>query len=206
MAIPKEKTIVLNLLEICDELSDLFAATGRDWELNLHHTLTEPTCPTAVITPEGWDIARYRCDFDSIDESIRKAVDLVKAEVLGRRVEGSYSPVSDPDDDAYLKWLYARAAGSDEQLPEPPGKTLPEAFEWVVDGWLARHLDDLRERLDQRTQLKPSTLCPSDHRGRIDYMVGYITRMVEFELAVDRLDYAAAHDLVRRKILDRTSE
>lgn len=100
-----------------EPLEALWDASGHDWELNISASLTEPTCPTAVIQPEGWNITRYRVDMDSIEESLAKAVALVRQEVIERKVVGSYCPFSNPDDDDFAKWLHARAKGSDERLP-----------------------------------------------------------------------------------------
>ena len=106
----------MNLKETLSQLADLYDATGVDWDLEVYQSLTEPTCPTVFIQPEGWNISRYRVDCDTIEEGIEKCVALVKAEVIDRQVLGSYSPISNPNDDAYAKWLHARAKGDDGHL------------------------------------------------------------------------------------------
>lgn len=67
--------------------SSLYAKTKRDWQLTVHVTLTEPTCPTVVINEEGGKSSRYRFDRDTIEEGVAAAVDAVYREViLGEKV------------------------------------------------------------------------------------------------------------------------
>lgn len=80
------------------KLSRLYELTGADWDLEINHSLTEPTCPTVVIRKEGSNSTRYRVDCDSIEEGIRTAVDLVYREVvLGEKIS-PLCPFTNPDD------------------------------------------------------------------------------------------------------------
>lgn len=57
----------------------LYSATGRDWELRVHHSLTEPelSCPTATIGMEGDnESVLFRADKDTIDDAIIAVVDM----------------------------------------------------------------------------------------------------------------------------------
>lgn len=128
----------MSLDKILEPLGNLYVTTGEDWYFRLSHCLTEPTCPTAVIAPERWQIARYRVDCDSIEDSAQKVVNLVIAEVVDRNVTGSSCPYTNPDDEAFEAWLRRRADGSDEKLPLPPGRHLPESFGLLLDGFLAK--------------------------------------------------------------------
>mgnify|MGYP006893684592 FL=1 len=70
-----------------DALSRLFEITGKDWVLRVDHLLTEPTCPTAYVHPEGDPSDRYRADRDTIEEAINAAVDMAYRElVLGEKI------------------------------------------------------------------------------------------------------------------------
>lgn len=63
---------------------DLLKVLGRlytpeigDWELTLHHTLTEPTCPTAIVRPEyteGCKFGGFVAMGGTIDEAIDGAL------------------------------------------------------------------------------------------------------------------------------------
>ena len=173
------------LREITDGLDDLYSITGDDWVLSLSHSLTEPTCPTAVIRPEGWNIARYRVDCSSIEESLQQVVALVRAEIIDRRVVGSSAPYTNSDDGLFAKWLEERAAGSDAKLPELPVKEVPEEFEWILDGFLAKHAGQLREESDKSENSWAS----------------YISASVRHYLSGgERLDWDAAHKMVVAKL------
>lgn len=88
----------MSLKDELKKLDGLYEKTGKDWELVAHITLTEPTCPTVIIRPEGSSMVRYRVDRDTLEEGIRAAVDLVHREViLGQRIE-SECPYTNPDD------------------------------------------------------------------------------------------------------------
>ena len=84
--------------EALDRLSGLYEKTGQDWVLQVSHCLTEPTCPTVMIAPEGSNMTRYRVDRDTIEAGILASADLVYREmVLGETIE-SECPFTNPDD------------------------------------------------------------------------------------------------------------
>lgn len=84
------------LTDAYEKLGDLYTKTNLDWELVVHVTLTEPTCPTVIIRPEGGNSSRYRFDCDTIEEGIAKAVSAVHREVLlGEKVEPEF-PFAEP--------------------------------------------------------------------------------------------------------------
>lgn len=112
------------MTDAMDRLSTLYALTGEDWELDLNHSLTEPTCPCAIIQPEGWNISRYRYDCDTIEEAITRACEAVYREVVLRERVSPACPYTEGLDGQYSKWLDARFAGSDDKLPYP---RLPES-------------------------------------------------------------------------------
>lgn len=188
---------VINLNKIADNLGDLYAATGTDWVLRISHILTEPVCPTAIITPEGWHIARYRVDCETLEESLTKVVALVEREIIERKVVGSYAPYTNPDDDVFAKWLYARAAGSNDKLPDVPGRNLPEHFEWIADGYIAKN----REHF-----VKALTEDSTDRFGRprgpqsIRYLSAYISSRIGHMAGIERMDYQSARNMIERKL------
>lgn len=69
----------------------LYAHTGQDWELIIHWSATEPTCPTITFGPE--DEVRYRRDpdGDKIEEGLNSLVDAVKDDLCA----GKLAPSSD---------------------------------------------------------------------------------------------------------------
>jgi|TARA_Y100000310_G_C20650690_1_gene799262 metal-sulfur cluster biosynthetic enzyme len=84
--------------EKIEALGELYDKTGDDWTLTVHHTLTEPTCPTAVVCAEGSNAVRYRVDADTIEEAINRSVDLAHRElILGEEIK-SECPFTNPDD------------------------------------------------------------------------------------------------------------
>ena len=91
--------------EEINRLNDLYWITDRDWELRVYHCLTEPSCPTVIIQPEGMETTRYRVDRNSIEEGIRLAVDLVYRDIFGDENISSITPFTNPDDKEMLKLL-----------------------------------------------------------------------------------------------------
>jgi hypothetical protein len=80
------------------KLDGLYAKTEEDWVLEVHHMLTEPTCPSARIAREDSNALRYTVARDTIEEAIEAAVDLVHREIiLGETIEIEW-PMTNPDD------------------------------------------------------------------------------------------------------------
>jgi len=79
-------------------LSGLYAKGWGDWIIEIHHILTEPTCPTVTIRPENSNAARYSVHRDTVVEAILAAADLVyREQVLGEAITPE-SPITNPDD------------------------------------------------------------------------------------------------------------
>ena len=90
----------MTIEEILKPLIDagLFVKTGCDWDITIHMSLTEPTCPTVVIRKEESNSTRYRFDRDSIEDGVRAAVNAVLREVIdGEKIEPE-CPFTNPDD------------------------------------------------------------------------------------------------------------
>ena len=65
----------------------LYSVTGRDWELRVHHSLTEPTMPSAIIGMEDDnESVLFRADRHTIEEAIIAVVDMAYDEWI---VEGN---------------------------------------------------------------------------------------------------------------------
>jgi hypothetical protein len=64
--------------EKLNALAVLYDRTEEDWELRVSHCLTEPTCPTAIISCENKEakFQYWRADRDTIQEAIEAVVDL----------------------------------------------------------------------------------------------------------------------------------
>lgn len=173
------------LESIIGDLGGLYTATGNDWSLRLHQSLTEPTCPTASIQPDGWSLSRYRVDADSIEKSLRETVARVRSEILDRHIVGHAAPFTNPDDAEFEKWLQRRAAGSDEQMPEPPcDNELPPEFEWVLDGYLKDHRDLFKDEPDKSPY----------------YIASYIFATVRRYLDRGRINETAAIKMIQSKL------
>lgn len=93
------------LAEVMAKLSDLYTRTEMDWVLEVHHCLTEPTCPTVVISPEGLQANRYRIDCDSIEDGIAEAVERVHREIIQGEAVEMMCPFSNPDDVKLGRWI-----------------------------------------------------------------------------------------------------
>ena len=87
------------------KLDGLYSLTDREWVLEIHHCLTEPTCPTVVIRPEDLQIARYRVDTSSIEDGISRAVELVYREVVLGQEVGHGAPFTNADDKVWAEEL-----------------------------------------------------------------------------------------------------
>jgi len=99
-------------------LSELYAITGEDWSMKVYVNLTEPTCPTAVISPDDWQISRYTYRGDTVEGAIIGASDMVINEVLMRHPAATFECYSGGDDALYTEWIKARMEGNDAKLPE----------------------------------------------------------------------------------------
>jgi len=84
--------------EKIEALGDLYTKTGDDWILQINHSLTEPTCPMAVVRREGSNAVRYRADRNTIEESINAAVDMAYRELILEEKIVSECPFTNPDD------------------------------------------------------------------------------------------------------------
>jgi len=100
-------------------LNQLYELTGQDWTMDVHFLLTEPVGPTAIIYPEGSDLTRYHTIGDTIEEAVKRAIDLVYKEVIQRQrqLDGTGST---PDDHLYTEWLNEWIKGSNAPLPDFP--------------------------------------------------------------------------------------
>ena len=68
-----------------EKLACLYELTGKDWVLEVRHDLTEPTCSTVLIYPEGEPTNLYRCDRDTIEEGVKASVNLVYTHVVCKK-------------------------------------------------------------------------------------------------------------------------
>lgn len=93
------------LKDILARLDDLYTRTEMDWHIEIDYCLTEPTCPTVVINPEGLAAARYRVDCSSIEEGVAEAVERVHREIIQGQVITPMAPYSNPDDAKLSRWI-----------------------------------------------------------------------------------------------------
>ena len=89
--------------------AEIFAALGNFWtreygelELEVHHTLTEPSCPTAIVRTEGEEGPRWRADANTIDDAIDIALAAAYVTLVQRKPKPMTCPISDIDEDVRL--------------------------------------------------------------------------------------------------------
>jgi len=110
----------MDLDKILKPLEDLYTVTKLDWDLSIHHSLTEPTCPTIIIKPEGSTITRYQahCDPNKFEESLQGLVNLVVAEIIeGKLIGRANTPFTNSDDNILETWLTQRQKEPDIVFP-----------------------------------------------------------------------------------------
>lgn len=96
------------------ELKEMWDALGKCWtqefgeiELTVNHTLTEPTCPTAIIATEDESGPRWRADQDTIDEAIYVATYAAYLTLIKREPKPMTCPVADINEDEKVGVLLA---------------------------------------------------------------------------------------------------
>lgn len=101
---------------LMDALCQLWSLTHHDWDLTLHHCLTEPTCPSASVQPEGHDeFTLFWCSGDTIDEAIDGALFLAYSYVINGNEVPDMLPFSNPGDDrAWLRDAMKKAKEQEE--------------------------------------------------------------------------------------------
>ncbi len=89
---------------------EIYTPDGGDWMLEVRHTLTEPTCPTAIVRaedePEDWPY--FRADAETIEEAIYVVVRSAYETLIERKPKPQTVPWSEPGEDKRLaKFLAA---------------------------------------------------------------------------------------------------
>ena len=100
----------MSIKEDLDKLADLYSITWADWHININHCLTEPTCPSASITPETHDgemddLMRYVAWGNTIEEAIHASVELVYNELILGKPPYMEAPWTNPADAKFDEWL-----------------------------------------------------------------------------------------------------
>jgi hypothetical protein len=87
-------------------LEKMWEALGECWtqefgelELTVNHTLTEPTCPMAVIATESDDGPSWRADQDTIEQAIYTATVAAYMTIVERKPKPMTCPVTDANED-----------------------------------------------------------------------------------------------------------
>jgi hypothetical protein len=89
----------LALKEMWDALGDCWTQEFGELELTVNHTLTEPTCPTAIIATERDAGPRWRADQDTIDDAIYAATAAAYITIVRREPKPMTFPVSDSNEE-----------------------------------------------------------------------------------------------------------
>lgn len=95
------------LKEMWDALGDCWTPEFGELELTVNHTLTEPTCPTAIIATEVEDGPRWRADQDTIDEAIYVVTAAAYVTIVRRPAKPLTFPAPDADEDNQVKAFLA---------------------------------------------------------------------------------------------------
>ncbi|WP_024516880.1 hypothetical protein [Bradyrhizobium sp. Tv2a-2] len=107
-------------------LEEMWTALGECWtrefgelELRVHHTLTEPTCPTAVISTEDESGPSWRSDQDTIEAAIYQVTAAAYVTLIERGAKPMTFPAPDIDEDSrvhkFLAAIDARKLAADHQ-------------------------------------------------------------------------------------------
>lgn len=87
------------LEEMWGALSECWTQEFGELELIVTHTLTEPTCPTAVISTESDAGPSWRADQDTIDEAIYTATAAAYLTIVQRHPKPLTFPAPDLNED-----------------------------------------------------------------------------------------------------------
>lgn len=85
--------------EMLDALGNCWTEEFGELELTVHHTLTEPTCPSAIIATENKNGPSWRTDEDTIPGAISKAVTAAYITIIERNPKPMTFPAPDVDED-----------------------------------------------------------------------------------------------------------
>jgi hypothetical protein len=88
-----------SLMEMWDALGDCWTEDFGELELTVNHTLTEPTCPTAIIATESDDGPRWRADQDTIEQAIYTATLAAYMTIIERKPKPMTFPAPDSNED-----------------------------------------------------------------------------------------------------------
>jgi hypothetical protein len=90
----------LSLQEMWTALGDCWTQEFGELEIIVRHTLTEPTCPTAIIGTEKEDAGpSWRADQDTIEQAIFVATKACYMTVIERKAKPMTFPAPDIDED-----------------------------------------------------------------------------------------------------------
>ncbi len=85
--------------EMFDTLGNCWTEEFGELELAVHHTLTEPTCPSAIIATENKNGPSWRADEDTVPEAISRAVTAAYTTIIERNPKPMTFPAHDVDED-----------------------------------------------------------------------------------------------------------
>lgn len=97
----------LSVKEMWDALGDCWTQEFGELELEVHHTLTEPTCPTAIIKTEDEGGPSWRADQDTIEEAIYQATAAAYVTIIQRREKPMTFPAPDANEDERVRKFLA---------------------------------------------------------------------------------------------------
>lgn len=130
----------LSRKQLLDALGSLYTPQIGDWELTLHHTLTEPTCPGATVKPEnkhGSSFSGFMSIGNTIDQAIDGALQQAYDVLILRKGFEPGVPWTNRGDDAEL----AKIIHALDNPPPPPTREETEAVHMEMFGTL-KYLDE----------------------------------------------------------------
>lgn len=88
--------------EMWEALGECWTSDFGELELEVRHTLTEPTCPTAIIVTESTDGPSWRADCETIEEAIRVVTTAAYVTIIERKPKPLTFPAPRIDEDDRL--------------------------------------------------------------------------------------------------------
>lgn len=98
-----------------DALGNCWTKEFGELELSVHHVLTEPVCPTAIVATENDRGPSWRVDDDTISEAVNGAVAAAYATIIERKSKPLTFPAPPHDEDQRVARFLAAIDARNQQ-------------------------------------------------------------------------------------------
>lgn len=106
------------LEEMKEALSHMWTPEFGELELTVHHTLTEPTCPTAIVRTDEDSGPSWRADCGTIEEAIFQAIAATYITLVLKKPKPLTFPARNSDEDERLRKFFAALEARDLKWTE----------------------------------------------------------------------------------------